>query len=150
MTTSLYKTAARVRERKLIRQWHITTLSVISNVTLLLLRGDFWRGADAAPLFDGTVTYLKARSDSFFTAAASGSGNTAANTAMRTTVSAVIELLPWAVILIVAGITASQAYNGYKQYEQEDLAGMSKSIVSVVVLLLLVVMASYVMDFLTK
>jgi hypothetical protein len=149
MTTSLYKTVERVRERKLVRQWHITTLSVISNVTLLLLRGDFWRGADAAPLFDGTVKYLQKRSKNFFDAAAGGSNSTAANTAMEKTVSTVIELLPWAVILIVAGITASQAYNGYKQYEQEDLAGMSKSIVSVVVLLLLVVMASYVMDFLT-
>lgn len=147
MASSILRSVDRIRKRKLIQKWQITILAVVTNVTMLLLRGDFWRGADAAPLFGKTVTYLKARSDSFFDAASAGQAG-AANTAMGVTVSALIELLPWAVILVVAGITATQAYRGYQQYEQEDLAGMSKSIVSVVVLILLVVMASYVMDFL--
>jgi hypothetical protein len=146
MTQSFLKPAA---EHKLIRKWQITTATVVTNVLMLLLRGDFWRGADAAPLFNGTVVFLKAKSLAFFTAAAAGqSSNQAANQAMGTTVGAIIELIPWAVILIVAGVTASQAYNGYQKYEQEDLSGMAKSIVSVIVLILLVVMASYVMDFL--
>jgi hypothetical protein len=149
MTSSILRSVRKIRKRKLIQKWQITTLSVVTNVILLLLRGDFWRGADAAPLFNKTVVYLKARSDSFFAAASAGQPTaTATNTALGVTVSALIELLPWAVILVVAGITATQAYKGYQQFEQEDLAGMSKSLVSVVVLILLVVMASYVMDFL--
>jgi hypothetical protein len=148
MTTSLHKTVARVRERKLLRQWHITSLCVISNVTLLLLRGDFWRGANAGLLFNKTTTYLKLKSGAFLTAASGSNSSSLTTTTLSATIDALIDLVPWALILIVAGISASQAYNGYKQYEQEDLGGMVKSILSIIVLILLTVMASFVTDFL--
>jgi hypothetical protein len=148
MTISLHKTVARVRERKLVRQWHITSLCVISNVTLLLLRGDFWRGANAGLLFNKTTTYLKLKSAAFLTAASGSTSSSLTTTTLSATIDALIDLVPWALILIVAGISASQAYNGYKQYEQEDLGGMVKSILSIIVLILLTVMASFVTDFL--
>jgi hypothetical protein len=151
MTLSVSKSATKIRERKLIRQWHITILCVATNVTMLLLRGDFWRGAEAGILFNKTTTYLKLKSGTFLDAAAGSSGGSlAAGGVLKTTVDALIDLVPWALILIVAGISASQAYNGYKQYEQEDLGGMVKSILSVLILILFVVMASFVTDFLVS
>jgi hypothetical protein len=127
--------------RRVVKKYHITTLVVTSNIFALLLMGDFDRAASAAPLFDKFTTYAKTGITTFFT----GTGG-AGGAAISTALTALVALIPWAIILLVGAIAGWQAYLGYQAYEREDLSGMGKCVLNVIVLVGLTFTASLVTD----
>jgi hypothetical protein len=130
--------------RKIVKKYHITALILASNTLALLMMGDFHRAASAAPLFDKFTTYVKTGITTFF-AGAGGAGG-AGGAAIGTALTALVSLIPWAIILLVGAIAGWQAYLGYQAYEREDLSGMGKCVLNVVVLVGLTFTASLVTD----
>jgi hypothetical protein len=127
--------------RKIIKKYHIATLILAANTLALLLMGDFHRAASAAPLFDKFTKYVTTGLTTFFSSTG-GTGGAAIGTAL----GALVALVPWAIILLVGAIAGWQAYVGYQAYEREDLSGMGKCVLNVVVLVGLTFAASLVTD----
>jgi hypothetical protein len=143
-------TTSTPKRRKPIKKWHISTLSIFFNTIALLLRGDFWRSVEANVLYSNTCTYLITQSNTFLDAASKGQGTSGSFqvTTLKATIAALINIIPWGVILIVLGISAAQAKKGYDAWEQENFSGVTGAILSVAVLIFLVIMSSFVTDFL--
>jgi hypothetical protein len=126
--------------RKVIKKYHVAISTVILHTLALILLGDFSRPAQAAPLYDKFTTYIQAQATAFMTA-------TGLTGAAVTSVSTLLGLIPWAVILLVGAISAWQAYAGYQAYDREDLSGMGKCVLNVLVLFGLTIMSSIITDF---
>jgi hypothetical protein len=126
--------------RKVIKKYHVAISTVILHSVALILCGDFHRSASAAPLYDKFTTYIQTQATTFMTA-------TGLTGAAVTSVSALLGLIPWAVILLVGAISAWQAYAGYQAYDREDLSGMGKCVLNVMVLFGLTIMSSIITDF---
>jgi hypothetical protein len=126
--------------RKVVKKYHIATSIVVCNTLALLLAGDFRRAASAAPLFDKFTTYIKTGITTFL-----GTGGIAGGT-IGTLLSALVSLIPWAIILLVGAIAGWQAYQGYRAYDNEDLSGMGKCVLNIIVLVGLTFAASAVTD----
>jgi hypothetical protein len=129
-----------ITSRKLIRRKHIFWISVACNFLAFWLLGDFDRAADAAPLFDNFTKYIQAQSDAALTA-------TNASEEIKTVVKTFLGVIPWAVILVIGGVCSWQAYAGYQLYEREDMSGLGKCALNIVVLLILTVASSAITDF---
>jgi hypothetical protein len=126
--------------RKVIKKYHVAISTVMLNTLALTLFGDFYRPASAAPLYDKFTTYIQDKAGDFMT-------DTGLTGAAVTSVKTLLGLVPWAVILLVGAITAWQAYAGYQAYDREDLSGMGKCVLNVLVLFGLTIMSSIITDF---
>jgi hypothetical protein len=126
------------QKRKAIQQRHVFVTAVIVNTTALLLRGDFDRPANAA-LFANMTTYIKTQATAFLTAAPSLA-------VVQPLLLAFLDLIPWSIILLVGAVVAWQSYSGYQSYEREDLSGMGKCILNILVLVALLFTSSAITD----
>jgi hypothetical protein len=79
--------------RKLIKKYHVAISTVVVNTLALVLFGDFYRPASAAPLYDKFTTYIQAQATAFMTA-------TGLTGAAVTSVSTLLGLIPWAQFLL--------------------------------------------------
>lgn len=126
-------------KRRIIQKWQIVCVAVAINCTALLFRGDFYRAADAAILYSKFTSYIQDRAKTFLTAANIS--------ALEPMVTAFLELIPWAIILLAGGVITWQAYSGYQAYERDDLSGAGKCVLNMILMLLLLVMSSAITDF---
>jgi hypothetical protein len=129
-------------QRKFIRRWQVSVTAVVTHAMFLLFAGDFNRATNAAPLYDKFTKYIQKTSETFLTAASA--------TAVTPIVTAFLELIPWGILLLAGGVISWQAYAGYQAYEREDLSGVGKAVLNIVVMLLLLVMTSFVTDFIVS
>jgi hypothetical protein len=125
-------------QRKQMRRRQIFITAVIANTTALLLRGDFDRPADAAVLFAPMTTYIKTQATAFLGATTL--------TAVQPLLLALLDLIPWSIILIVGAIISWQSYKGYELYEREDLSGMGKCVLNILVLVALTFTSAKITD----
>jgi hypothetical protein len=124
--------------RKVVKRRHIFITATIVNTTALLLRGDFDRPADAAILFAPMTAYIKQQATAFLAATTL--------TAVQPLLLAFLDLIPWSIILLVGAVISWQAYTGYQSYEREDLSGMGKCILNVLVLVALLFTSAKITD----
>ena len=122
------------KKKKAIQQRHIFITATFVNTTALLLRGDFNRPANAA-LFANMTTYIKTQATAFLTAVPTLS-------VVQSLLLAFLDLIPWSIILLVGAVVAWQSYSGYQSYEREDLSGMGKCILNILVLVALLFTSS--------
>ena len=126
------------RKRKTIQQRDIFITAVIVNTTALLLRGDFDRSADAAILYAPMTAYIKTQATAFLSATTL--------TAIQPLLLAFLDLIPWSIILLVGAIVSWQAYTGYQAYDREDLSGMGKCVLNILVLVALLFTSAKITD----
>jgi hypothetical protein len=126
--------------RKVIKKYQVGVSTVVLHTFALVVFGDFYRSADAAPLYDKFTTYIQLQATTFM-------DSTGLTGAAVSTVKSLIGLIPWAVIMLVGAVAAWQAYAGYQAYDREDLSGMGKCILNVLVLFGLTIMSSIITDF---
>ncbi len=126
------------KERKAIQRQQIFIIATIVNTTALLLRGDFDRPASAAVLFAPMTAYIKTQATAFLSATTL--------TAVQPLLLAFLDLIPWSIILLVGAIISWQSYTGYQAYDREDLSGMGKCVLNILVLVALLFTAAKITD----
>ena len=126
------------KKRKAIKRQHIFITATLVNTTALLLRGDFDRPADAAILFAPMTAYIKQQATAFLSATTL--------TTVQPLLLAFLDLIPWSIILLVGAVVAWQSYSGYQSYEREDLSGMGKCILNILVLVALLFTSAKITD----
>jgi hypothetical protein len=127
-----------VQKRKVIQQRAIFTTAVVINTTALLLRGDFDRPANAAILFAPMTAYIKTQATAFLSATTL--------TAVQPLLLAFLDLIPWSIILLVGAMISWQSYTGYQAYDREDISGMGKCVLNILVLVALLFTAAKITD----
>jgi hypothetical protein len=125
------------KKRKAIQHWHVFVMSVAANTTALLLRGDFDRGADAAILYGPMTAYIKTQAGNFLNPTIP---------ALTPIILPFLDLIPFSIILLVGAVASWQAYSGYQSYERDDLAGMGKCGLNVLVLVALLFVSAKITD----
>ncbi len=130
------KTSA--KKRRAIQQRDIFITAVIANTTALLLRGDFDRPANAAILFAPMTAYIKTQATAFLSATTL--------TTVQPLLLAFLDLIPWSIILLVGAIISWQSYTGYQAYDREDLSGMGKCVLNILVLVALLFTSAKITD----
>jgi hypothetical protein len=130
---------------KYIPHFRVSVLTALFNAIAIWVH--IGTSASAAPLYDNFTKYIQFQSNCFLTAASGGTTAATSSTSITTIVTSFLGLIPWAIILLAGSIIAWQAYQGYQEYQREDLSGMGKSVLSVIVMLLLLVMTSFITDF---
>jgi hypothetical protein len=126
------------KKRKAIQRRDIFITAVIVNTTTLLLCGDFDRPANAAILFAPMTAYIKTQATAFLSATTL--------TAVQPLLLAFLDLIPWSIILLVGAIVSWQSYTGYQAYDREDLSGMGKCVLNILVLVALLFTAAKITD----
>jgi hypothetical protein len=126
-----------IRKRKTTQQRGIFIAAVIANTTALLLRGDFDRSVNAAILFAPMTAYIKTQATAFLTPTIP---------AIQPIILAFLDLIPWAIILLVGAVVSWQSYSGYQAYDRDDLSGMGKCVLNIFVLVALVFTAAKITD----
>lgn len=132
---------------KNIPKFRVSVLAALFNAIAIWIHIGNHTAATAAPLYDKFTGYVKAKATCFLDAATGGSTAAPSSTSITPVVTAFLDLIPWAIILLAGSIIAWQAYQGYQEYQREDLSGVGKSVLSVIVMLLLLVMTSFITDF---
>jgi|GEM_PF-5822865 len=127
-----------IKKKRAIQRQHIFITAVIVNTTALLLRGDFDRSADAAILFAPMTAYIKTQATAFLSATTL--------TTVQPLLLAFLDLIPWSIILLVGAIVSWQSYTGYQAYDREDLSGMGKCVLNILVLVALLFTAAKITD----
>jgi hypothetical protein len=126
------------KKRKAIKRQHIFITATLVNTTALLLRGDFDRPADAAILFAPMTAYIKQQATAFLSATTL--------TTVQPLLLAFLDLIPWSIILLVGAIISWQSYTGYQAYDREDLSGMGKCVLNILVLVALLFTSAKITD----
>ena len=126
------------KKKKAIQQRHIFITATLVNTTALLLRGDFDRPANAAILFAPMTAYIKTQATAFLSATTL--------TAVQPLLLAFLDLIPWSIILLVGAIISWQSYTGYQAYDREDLSGMGKCVLNILVLVALLFTSAKITD----
>jgi hypothetical protein len=120
--------------------WNQVRYFLVSCFAAITWGGNLAPRADAAPIYNAFVTASMASLASItaaFPAAA----------LLTPILTAFINLIPWAVLLIVGGIVIWQAYLGYQEYDRENFSGIVKPVLNIIVLLMLVVATDRIVTF---
>jgi hypothetical protein len=97
--------------------------------------------ADAAPIYDAFVTVSTTKIATIM------AGFPVAGPLFTTLFTAIVNLIPWAVLLIVGGICMWQAYLGYQEYDRENYSGITKPMLNIIVLIILVIVTDRIVTF---
>jgi hypothetical protein len=97
--------------------------------------------ADAAPIYDAFVTESTAKITLIM------AGFPVAGPLFTTLFTAIVNLIPWAVLLMVGGIVIWQGYLGYQEYDRENFSGIVKPMLNIIVLVILVITSDRIINF---
>jgi hypothetical protein len=97
--------------------------------------------ADAAPIYDAFVTVSTTKIATIM------AGFPVAGPLFTNLFTAIVNLIPWAVLLIVGGIVIWQAYLGYQEYERENFSGIVKPMLNIIVIVILVITSDRIVTF---
>jgi hypothetical protein len=97
--------------------------------------------ADAAPIYDAFVTASTTKIATIM------AGFPVAGPLFTTLFTAIVNLIPWAVLLMVGGIVIWQAYLGYQEYDRENFSGIVKPMLNIIVLVILVITTDRIINF---
>jgi hypothetical protein len=97
--------------------------------------------ADAAPIYDAFVTVSTTKIATIM------AGFPVAGPLFTTLFTAIVNLIPWSVLLIVGGIAIWQAYLGYQEYDRENFSGVVKPMLNIIVLVILVIATDRIVTF---
>ena len=97
--------------------------------------------ADAAPIYDAFVTVSTTKIATIM------AGFPVAGPLFTTLFTAIVNLIPWAVLLMVGGIVIWQAYLGYQEYDRENFSGIVKPMLNIIVLVILVIATDRIINF---
>jgi hypothetical protein len=97
--------------------------------------------ADAAPIYDAFVTVSTTKITTIM------AGFPVAGPLFTTLFTAIVNLIPWAVLLMVGGIVIWQAYLGYQEYDRENFSGIVKPMLNIIVLVILVIATDRIINF---
>ena len=94
-----------------------------------------------APIYDAFVTVSTTKITTIM------AGFPAAGPLFTTLFTAIVNLIPWAVLLMVGGIVIWQAYLGYQEYDRENFSGIVKPMLNIIVLVILVIATDRIINF---
>ncbi|AFY97212.1 hypothetical protein [Chamaesiphon minutus] len=97
--------------------------------------------ADAAPIYDAFVTYSTTKITTIM------AGFPVAGPLFTLLFTAIANLIPWAVLMMVGGIVIWQAYLGYQEYDRENFSGIVKPLLNIIVLIILVIATDRIVTF---
>ncbi|WP_373547077.1 hypothetical protein [Chamaesiphon sp.] len=113
--------------------WKQVRYVLIGFFTAIIWGGNLAPKANAAPIYDAFVTYSTTKITAIM------AGFPVAGPLFTTLFTAIANLIPWAVLLIVGGVAIWQAYLGYQEYDRENFSGIVKPMLNIIVLVILVI-----------
>jgi hypothetical protein len=120
--------------------WKYIQYALISGFTPIIWGWNLAPKADAAPIYDAFVTASTAKIATIMAGFPAGALFTDLFTA-------IVNLIPWAVLLMVGGLVIWQAYLGYQEYDRENFSGIVKPLLNIIVLIILVIATDRVTTF---
>jgi hypothetical protein len=121
--------------------WKYIQYALISGFTPIVWGWNLAPKADAAPLYDAFVTVSTTKIATIM------AGFPVAGPLFTTLFTAIVNLIPWAVLLMVGGIVIWQAYLGYQEYDRENFSGIVKPMLNIIVIVILVIATDRIVNF---
>ncbi len=121
--------------------WKYIQYALISCFSLIIWGWKLAPKADAAPIYDAFVTVSTTKIATIM------AGFPVAGPLFTTLFTAIVNLIPWAVLLMVGGICIWQAYLGYQEYDRENFSGIVKPMLNIIVLVILVITTDRIVTF---
>jgi hypothetical protein len=121
--------------------WKQIQLFLVSCLAAITWGWNLAPKADAAPIYDAFVTVSTTKIATIM------AGFPVAGPLFTTLFTAIVNLIPWAVLLIVGGIAIWQAYLGYQEYDRENFSGIVKPMLNIIVLVILLIATDRIITF---
>jgi hypothetical protein len=121
--------------------WKYIQYALISCFSPIIWGWNLAPKANAAPIYDAFVTVSTTKITTIM------AGFPVAGPLFTTLFTAIVNLIPWAVLLMVGGIVIWQAYLGYQEYDRENFSGIVKPMLNIIVLVILVIATDRIINF---
>ncbi len=69
--------------------------------------------------------------------------------ALGTTINALCVVIPWMLLMLISAIIVWQVYEGYKEYDRENISGVVKPALNILVVLILLFLSDRAVTFIT-